>query len=369
MSDKRILIIAQTPPPFHGQAIMQQYLVQAKWDWCSKDFVRMKFSEQIHEVGRLKAGKVLQLFGLVNRVRRKSNPKFELIYYPPGGPNRIPIYRDIIVLYFLKFFSKKIILHFHAGGINEIFRKTTKIESFLIKKAFQSADAVIVLSDWLKREVEWCKANKIFVVPNGIEDVSERFPRPEKYRKHVSFLFIGNLKKQKGIFTLLKAALILKNSEQEFELSFVGSFHDGDEEKAFWKYIDENNLTDYVQFLGPKTGDEKWEQFKDADVFCLPTYETEGMPISILEAMMFGIPVLTTNWRGIPDMIEHGENGLLFEPDNEIELANCMRRMIYDEQGRKDMGARARKEYLQRFTLEQHLKRMENVFQQMLIMK
>jgi len=363
MADKRILIIAQTPPPFHGQSIMQQYLVQANWDWCSKEFVRMNFSEQIHEVGRLKTKKILQLFGLMNRVRKKSNPKFELIYYPPGGPSRIPIYRDIIVLHFLKFFCKKIILHFHAGGINGIFKKTTKVESYLIKKAFQNADAVIVLSEWLKHEVEWCRAKKIFVVPNGTEDVLERFPKPDKSQsRDVSFLFIGNLKKEKGIFTLLKSAAILKERGEKFQLKFVGSFHNEDEKVTFSEYIDKNSLTNDVQFLGSKNGNEKWEQFKNADVFCLPTYETEAMPISILEAMMFEMPIISTNWRSIPDIIKNEKNGLLFEPGNAIQLADCMERMIHSEEERKRMGVQSRKDYLQNFTVKQHLKKMENVF-------
>jgi glycosyltransferase involved in cell wall biosynthesis len=363
MTNKRILIIGQTPPPFHGQAIMQNYLAQANWNWCKKEFVRMNFSEEIKEVGTFKIKKILQLFKLINRVRKSTKTKFELIYYPPAGPHRIPIYRDLIFLFYFKIFSQKIILHFHAGGINHIFNKVTKIESYFIKKAFHKVDAAIVLTDWLRKEVEWLMPKKLFVVGNGIEDVFQSFSPKIKHGNPLSFLFIGNLKKEKGIYTLLQSALILKDLGEKFEIKFIGSFHSNEEKQSFSNYINENGLNNYIRYLGAKSGNEKWREFENVDVLCLPTYETEAMPISILEAMMFQIPVITTNWRSIPDLIRHEENGLLFEPKNADQLAACMQRLIHNEGDRKQMGIQARKDYLENFTVEQHLLKMEKVFQ------
>lgn len=366
MNDKKILILAQTPPPFHGQAIMQKYLVDVKWDWCKKDFERMNFSGEIDEVGTFRFKKISQLFDLVRRVRKKARPKMDLIYYPPGGPNRVPIYRDIIMLFFLKMASRKIVLHFHAGGIDQIFNKVTRLESYFIKKAFQNVDAVIVLSDWLRKEVEWCRPRKSFVVGNGIQDVFHNF-RKKGNTGTISFLFIGNLKKEKGIFTLLDAALILQNRGEKFEIKFIGSFHNGEEERQFSEFIEKKGLTGHIRFLGSRNGNDKWKEFESADIFCLPTYETEAMPISILEAMMFEMPVITTRWRSIPDLIQDDRNGLLFDPQNAEQLASCMQKLMHDEGGRKQMGVQARKDYLQHFTVEQHLRKMELTFQEILV--
>jgi glycosyltransferase involved in cell wall biosynthesis len=363
MKEQRILVIAQTPPPLHGQAIMQKYLVDAVWPWCKKEFVRMNFSEQIDEVGIFKFKKLGQLFGLLNRIRKSKKAKFELAYYPPAGPNRIPIYRDVIILYYLKLVSKKIVLHFHAGGINQIFNKVTKAEASFIKSAFKNVDAVIVLSDWLKKEVQWCSPKKIFVVGNGIDDVFETY-LPKPTCSLVSFLFVGNLKKEKGIFTLLKAALILKNAGERFIIRFMGSFHNDEERQAFFRFVEDQSLNGSIEYLGAKSGDDKWKEFQNTDAFCLPTFETEGMPVSILEAMMFQLPVITTNWRGIPDLVRHGENGLLFEPQNETELAACMERLINSAEDRSRMGVQARIDFIQNYTVERHLRKMENVFKE-----
>lgn len=365
MSDKRILIIAQTPPPFHGQSIMQKHLVDANWKWCKKDFVRMNFSNEINEVGVFRIKKLWQLISLIDRVRKKRISNVDLIYYPPGGPNRIPIYRDIILLSFLKLFSKKIILHFHAGGINNIFKKVTKFESYFIKKAFAKADGAVVLTDWLKQEIEWCDPKKIFVVGNGIEDVFHKFQKT-RTNKNTTFLFVGNLKKEKGIFTLLEAAVVLKNLGENFKINFIGSFHYEFEQKNFFDFVEQNKLNDCICYLGTKNGDDKWREFEKADVFCLPTYETEAMPISIIEAMMFEMPVITTRWRSIPDLIKHEENGLLFEPDNASQLASCMQKLIHAENERRIMGQKGRAKYIQNFTVDVHLKKMEKSFMELL---
>lgn len=362
MKNPRILIIAQTPPPFHGQAIMQQYIVDVKWHWCTKDFVRMNFSDEISEVGRFKFRKITQLFGLIRRVKKLANPQIDLVYYPPGGPNRIPLYRDIVVLFFLKRTSRKVILHFHAGGIDQIFNKVTRLEAAIIRRSFKGADAAIVLSDWLKKEVAWIKPKEIHVVKNGIEDVFDQYRLSEKRNSATSFLFIGNLKKEKGVFTLLEAALILHNSANKFLINFVGAFHTKEEQQKFEEFIERNNLQDSVKYLGVKSGEDKWKEFAIADVFCLPTYETEAMPISILEAMMFQLPVITTNWRAIPDMIQHDHNGLLFEPDNANDLARQMRKLIDSAEERQRMGIQAREDYLNNYTVKVHLRKMEEVF-------
>ena len=366
ISDKRALVIAQTPPPFHGQGIMQQYLVDAKWDWFRKDFVRMNFSDAIAEVGVFKFKKVIQLFDLIRRIQKSATSKYDLIYYPPAGPHRIPIYRDIIILFYLRMISRKVVLHFHAGGIDQIFKKVTKAEAYFIRKAFTGVDAVIVLSEWLKKDVEWCKPKKYYVVGNGCEDVFKDFTSKREQQEPVCFLFVGNLKKEKGIFTLLKSALLLKNRGETFIVKCIGSFHNEHEKNAFVTFISENGLDPYVQYLGHKSGSDKWKEFAGADVLCHPTYETEGMPVTILEAMMFQKPVITTRWRSIPDMIQNKANGLLFEPQNDIELADHMHRLIHNKDERTLMGERGRKDFLANYTIEKHLEKLEVVFKDML---
>ena len=123
----KILILAQIPPPFHGQAIMQKYLVDAKWEWCEKIHIPLNYSNSISEIGIFRIKKIFRLFSIISKVwNERLRGKIDLIYYPPAGPHRIPIYRDIITLFFIRKCSKKIIFHFHAGGLNEFFQKLSE---------------------------------------------------------------------------------------------------------------------------------------------------------------------------------------------------------------------------------------------------
>ena len=96
----KILILAQTPPPYHGQAVMQKYLVDAKWDWCEKKHIRLTYSSKINEVGKFKLSKIFELVRIVLEVwSERLKGKIDLIYYSPSGPNRIPFYRDVVTLF------------------------------------------------------------------------------------------------------------------------------------------------------------------------------------------------------------------------------------------------------------------------------
>ncbi len=74
-----------------------------------------------------------------------------------------------------------------------------------------------------------------------------------------------------------------------------------------------------IEFLGTLVGEEKWRQFSSADIFVLPSH-TEDMPVSILEAMAVGLPVIATEVGSIPEVIDHGVSGFLVKPHDAAGL-------------------------------------------------
>ena len=137
---------------------------------------KVNYSDKISEVGKFKISKIFSLFKIVFAVlneRRKG--KIDLLYYPPAGPNRIPFYRDIVTLLLIRWTAKKIIFHFHAGGVNELLEKLSPIENMLAKMSLQKPDASIVLLDSLIKEISWFKSKCVYVVPNGIPDIPKKF--------------------------------------------------------------------------------------------------------------------------------------------------------------------------------------------------
>lgn len=363
---KKVLLLAQTPPPLHGQAIMQQYLVNDSWNWCIKEHLRLEYSDNIQQVGHFQFGKILKLFKLIFAIYKSSRKStIDLIYYPPGGPNRIPLYRDVITLLFAKLFSKRIILHFHAGGINDLIEKLNPIELFFVKNAFKDINHVIVLLPWLQKEVTWFAPKNIYVVPNGIEDVAYKYSKCSKLENTCcNILFVGNLKEEKGIFILLSALAMLKKAGHIFKVKIMGEAHSTAVKERILKVLKLENIVDDVDLLGSLAGESKWNEFRKANIFCLPTYATEAMPVSIIEAMMFSLPTVTTEWRSIPDMITDGEEGFLVPVKDAKALAEKLLLLIKTPELATQMGESARRRFESAFNLEKHLEKMRQIFVQ-----
>jgi len=363
---KKVLVLAQTPPPHHGQAIMQQYLVDAEWSWCNKQHIPLNYSSSIQQVGSFRFSKIAKLLGVLQKVRRvKKQSCIELFYYPPAGPNRIPLYRDVVTLLYARRSAKKIVLHFHAGGLSNLVERLNLVEKYFVKKAFRNIDYAVVLLPWLQKEVDWFAPKKVLVIPNGIEDVSAGALFPHRTTApNNNILFVGNLKEEKGIFVLLAAAAKLKAKGLCFRVRVMGEAHSDDVRNRIIAFLHENEIADNVILLGSLTGEKKWEEFKQASVFCLPTYATEAMPVSILEAMMFSLPVVSTHWRAIPDMITNGCEGLLTPVKNEEALGDAIATLLRDKDLAMQMGRNGRKKFESHYHIQKHLSAMEAAFRQ-----
>ena len=139
---------------------------------------------------------------------------------------------------------------------------------------------------------------------------------PEIKNSPYTFLFLGIITKQKGIYDLVK--VIGLNKEQlcgKFKLIIAGCGN----VNMLNEMIDQFDIHDLVEYKGWVSGNEKDQLIKNADVFILPSY-FEGLPISILEAMSFGKPIISTRVGGIPEVVETGVNGILVDAGNFNEI-------------------------------------------------
>jgi glycosyltransferase involved in cell wall biosynthesis len=169
--------------------------------------------------------------------------------------------------------------------------------------------------------------------------------------KNTTLLFVGAVSEGKGVLVLLEACSELRARGFDFVLKIVGRFDSREFEDRCRKYVQDNDLNNRVRFLGSLTGDAKWEQFADSDIFCFPShYLAENQPIVILEAMQFALPVVATDWRGISTMVEDGQSGFVVPTRNSIALADCIGKLIQDPSLRKKMGAKGRATFLTKYT-------------------
>jgi len=358
----KVLILAQTPPPYHGQAVMQASLVKAVWNWCDKIHIRLDYSDSIENVGKLRFAKLAKLVAVVVKVyKERAKGKVDVLFYPPAGPHRVPFYRDFLTLFLVRWCTEKVVFQFHAGNFNGLFDKLNTLEKILAKAAYGSPDAAIVLLPSLENEVRWIGPRRTFIVPNGIEDQFNSYPKHRRANSQ-KILFVGSLSEKKGIVHCLEAAKILREADNEFVFNFVGEWGSKSLQKNSEEYVHENKLGDCIVFLGPKDGSDKWSLFSDADIFCMPTYDTEAMPMTIIEAMMMSLPVVTTRWRSIPHIIADGEHGFLVPTRDSSALADKLSTLLQNSKLGEEVGRRGRMKYLKEYSIENHLAKMEEVF-------
>ena len=137
--------------------------------------------------------------------------------------------------------------------------------------------------------------------------------------KNVIFLYLGLLSQNKGVWDLLKAAFELKKDKINFHIIIGGN---GDVEKLITT-LNELNLNDYITYVGWVNGYEKNKLISTSNVFILPSYN-EGVPISILEAMSYNLPIITTKVGGIPDVLKDNE-AIFVDPGNINGLKEAMK--------------------------------------------
>ena len=361
---KKILIVGQTPPPFGGQAAMIQKLLDGTYKNVQLIHVRMEFSKDMQEMGKVKGRKLFHLLYIILKIYfLKIVNNVNVIYYPPSGPDKTPVFRDMIILIATRWLFTKTIFHFHAGGLSSIYNEMNRLEKYFFKMAYFNPDASIVMSEKLSDSARFLNSKKIFIIPYGIPDYLQPSLEVESKSHFPAILFVGLLRETKGEYILAKACAILKNININFRANIVGRFDSLESEQRFIEFIKKNKLEKNILYCGVLIGNEKNKIFSEADIFCFPTFfESEAFPVVLIEAMSFGLPIVSTKWRGIPEMVVDKENGFLVDIKDEKAIADKLAKLICDENLRKEMGMNGRKRYLENYTEEKYHSNLEKCF-------
>lgn len=258
-----------------------------------------------------------------------------------------------------RFFGVPVLLHLHGSEMAQFYRKLSHSKQSLVRRTLENTDAVIVLSEsWREFVSRVAPKAKVLVVNNYVSIPSQKAAvinptAPSAFHA----LFLGILGDRKGIFDLLDTwPTVLK--EVPHARLIVGGNGEIDRAKIKAQQL---GITETVVFLGWVAGEEKAALLRAADAFVLPSYN-EGLPMSVLEAMACGIPTVTTNVGGIPEIIVNQENGILIEPGNKDGLAHALIRLAQDEQYRKSIGASGLERVKKKFSSVSVLPQLENIY-------
>ncbi len=360
LSSLRILVVGQTPPPFGGQAVMIQKMLDGQYEKLRLFHVRMNFSDEMDDIGRFQLKKLWRLVSIVAKIfacRFSEHP--EVLYYPPAGPNRVPFLRDAIILTVVRPFFRRTIFHFHASGLGEFREKLSWFERRLFELAYSNPDMTMRLSSLAPPDHLAVRSKQDVIIPNGIEDLAPASPQRADHDS-IRILFVGVVCEEKGAFILVDACHQLAERGLRLSCEVVGRVESQDFEAKFQKRISSGPARESFSLSGVLTGQAKLAAFERADIFCFPThFKSETLPLVIIEAMQFSLPVVSTVWKAIPDLVVDGENGFLVPTHSSEAVAEKLHMLAVDETLRVRMGKRGRESFLKNFQVNIFHKRIE----------
>lgn len=346
-----VILVGQTPPPFGGQAVLIDMIVKHRFERVRITHVRMDLTREMGELGRFQTGKIARLVSIVWQVyRARRATGATVLFYPPSGPERLPVLRDVVVLLAVRWLFRRTVFYFFAGGASDYVASLPSLLRGLARRAYARPDCAIRMSDRNPPDGQRFGARHEALVPGSVFDrAAGRSQRTRPTSARPRLLYLGLLCESKGVSLLLEAARRLAAGGSDFELHLVGEYASEAYREEVERDLTEPELAQRVRVLH-LTGEHKWGEYADADVFCFPShFPSETFGLVLLEAMQFGLPVVATRWRGIPDIVEPGETGLLVPVGDAKALAEGIGELLADPGRAREMGRAGRVRYLERF--------------------
>ena len=253
------------------------------------------------------------------------HPEIKIVHVQ--GSVGASFWRKAIFIYIAKFFHKKVVWHMHAGRFAVFYQQ----HRYAVRKVVDKSDVIIALSEY------WKEYFKNEFPTKRVEIIKNVISAPVVHKQQTGYftlLFLGLLGKNKGIYDLLEC---IRDHKVEFQGKLKLYIGGNGEIEHVKQLIKEYGIADIVIFEGWVSGDKKIELLNKSDAYILPSYK-EGLPISILEAMGYGMPIISTPVGGIPEIVSNGENGYLVEPGNKEDIYKAIMSLLNDADLRNRMG-------------------------------
>jgi glycosyltransferase involved in cell wall biosynthesis len=405
----KVLVFAHVPPPHHGQSYMVQLMLTGFGGDQRKASARRetpnafgiacyhvnaRVSKTLEDIGDFRLGKFILLMGYcLQAIWCHFRYGVDTFYYVPAPGKKSALFRDWLVMLVCRPFFKHVILHWHAAGLGKWLETVVRIRTrSATYRLMKDADLSIVLSHYNRADAEKLFPKKTRVISNGIPDPFPHFDRDVLPRRRARFearqqllagvnlsgetlkhagsdphvfriLYLAHCMSDKGLFDAIAGVklaaeqLRAKSSPLSLHLTIAGNFVDARERAEFDALLKQPGASGIVRYAGFVSGDQKQQLLRESDLLCFPTYyANENQPVNLIEAMAFGLPIVTTRWRSLPEMFPADYPGLV-SPRAPEEIAAAIQQLLT-----KDTSATLRETFMRDFRLESYLASLADAF-------
>jgi len=305
------------------------------------------------------------LSDMIRFYSKLSNYTPDLVHVNPSL-NLKSYIRDGVII-FLSKLKRVPVLVFFRGWAKSFEPIVENKLRWFFKKTYMKTDGFIVLaSEFRERLLEWGIKVPVFM---GTTVVDEKLTLDYSIEKKIKIiknapekkiLFISRIEKEKGIFETLDALNLLVKKGHDVSLTIAG---EGPALNNAIKYVSKDKtLLDKVTFLGDVRGEKKKAIFESHHLCCFPSSYGEGMPTSVLEAMVFGMPIITRPVGGIKDFFENGKMGYITDSKDPDVIAELLEKIIIDKDKISEMARYNHFFAKKHFMAPKEAKRLINIY-------
>ena len=354
---KDILLVLRIPPPFGGGEIIGLLLRDYFVSKCSLlEFKRPRASKKTQ--GRVSLGNLW--FGveyISTTILRLIITRPQVVYLDLPK-NFVAFLRTSFILSACILLRVRVIgdlagAHFEFLSSNPF---CNRLGLFFLKRVYK----IRVLSRSIERNLTTYELGNLVSISNGIPDPSTTWQESKELSNSVNFLYVGKISASKGIGTILEFIDAYIQEDVVFHVHIVGEWENRQTQLWVEEIIRSHDLSRYVTFHGILVGEEKWEVFRKCHMLIHPT-NFDGQPVTMLESLAMGLPVIATKVGAIPDTVDDGVTGYLMRENTAEEIIQGVRMIMGDPETYRRFSGEARRAYHEKYRVDLFLSKMENL--------
>jgi len=363
MSRFKIIILGKIPPPFFGTSVWFDILRNSSLNdsfninWFNvnvhKDFSNLGKGNYVNIIPNIR------LYFRFKKILWRFKPELVLIPISQSTPGFL---KDSIFIRLARKRAKTLII-LHGSNINTWLGNSHGLIKKYFTDTLKGTEGAIVLGRKLKYLfLPWYSDGKIHVISNGI--TMKKLVPLTRTSSEIIIRYIGSLSFNKGVFETIESIKLLKDSICNFKMVLNGKWRDIEFQTRCTNIIERYELP--VFYEGEVTGDDKFNAYSTSDIFVFTPIKPEGFPMIIIEAMSFGLPIISTDQGAITEAVLDGVNGFIVKAGSAKEIAQKLKYLIENPTERLNMGKESLKLYQENFTEEKMIKNYTEVFNKIL---
>jgi len=380
-----VLLVGPTPPPWFGQAVGMQILLDAVHLNQSYTLVHLN----INNVDKPLVCKVLATVSFLLRYLWKLLVHNPDALYLLVSRSRMGCIKDCIVMGLARLRRVPVVVHLHGGDLAVFYRGLGPLWQRLLRSFYCHVTVAIVLGESLRSQFDGLlPAERVCVVHNCWldDDRTYSFNRQERPDSQpLNVLFLSNVLPSKGLFDALEGVAYAVSRGVKLQFQFAGRFLDVDGalsklpgfahqnlracelEKTYERLIADLEIHKHVSRLGGVFGRYKWALLAKTDIVLLPIYNpTEGQPLVVIEAMRAGCAIISTQCGGLVDIVEDGITGKVVPPRSPVAIGEAIK-WFWEHPGELGrIGENNMRRAAALHSPEEHVRRIREIFGEVL---